>query len=117
MFPLRFHFKGPINKFHQYDTNDARIKKTKITRQVKIELCQNWVYLTLFKTGSQPTYLGRGGADSAPPPPKFLACGALRAPKLIPPKSCDVYEANKKNRVDRPKIGAVSPNSKFQPNG
>ena len=42
---------------------------------------------------------GRGGFR---PPPKFSACGARRAPKLIHPKSCDVYEANKK------KIGPIA---------
>ena len=35
---------------------------------------------------------------------------------MIPPKSCDVYEANKKIWADRPKIGVVGPNSKFQSN-
>ena len=54
---------------------------------------QDGLSANLFGTG--------GGADSAPPP-KFSACGARRAPKLIHPKSCDVYEANKK------KIGPIA---------
>ena len=55
--------------------------------------------------GFQPTYLGPGGGGGIPYPPlKFTACGARRAQKMIHPKSCDVYEANKKNRADCPKV-------------
>ena len=36
---------------------------------------------------------------------------------MIPPKSYNVYVANKKILADRPKIGVVGSNSKFQSNG
>ena len=48
-----------------------------------------------IQDGLSANLFGREGANSAPL--KFSACGAWRAPKSIPPKSCDVYEANKKN--------------------
>ena len=89
----------------------VRVILTRNVRYCKIPIC-----LTLIQAGSEPTYFRRGGADSAPL--QFSSVGARRAPKMIPLKSCDVYETNKKrNWADRQKIGVVGPNSKFQANG
>ena len=54
-----------------------------------------------IQDGLSDNLFGKGGGR-IPPPLKFSACGARRAPKSIPPKSCDVYEANKK------KIGPIA---------
>ena len=74
-----------------------------------IFFCVGLIYITTFG-GNHLWGPSTEGADSATP--SVLGLWGQKGPK-----SCDVYEANKKNRVDCPKIGAVSPNSKFQPNG
>ena len=57
-----------------------------------------------------------GGADSAPP--WVLGPWGPKGPKNDSPQIlwC-IWAQQKKNRVDCPKIGAVSPNSKLLPNG
>ena len=47
--------------------------------------------------------------ERIPLPLKFSACGTRRAPKLIPPKSCDIYEANKKIESIAQKLGQWAP--------
>ena len=69
-----------------------------------------------IQDGLSANLFGTGGADSAPP--SVLSLWGPKGPKIdSPEKLWCIWGQQKKNWADRPKIGAVSPNSKFQPNG
>ena len=83
--------------------------RLKVLLQSKEE--ESLIFNPIFRQGLNQLILG-GGADSAPL--EFSPVGVRRAPKMISPKTLNVYVTNKKRiGSNTPKIGPVGPNCFF----
>ena len=87
--------------------------RLKVLLQSKEE--ESLIFNPIFRQGLNQLILG-GGADSAPL--EFSPVGVRRAPKMISPKTLNVYVTNKKRiGSNTPKLGLWAPIVFFLPNG